>query len=120
MSEHHHHHDHGHSELSDVELRVRALESLLVEKGYVDPAALDELVQTYETKAIGITAADGKWETITVKRNVVGDDDIEFDIKYCGVCHSDVHIARDELQPFRKTNYPCVPGHELAGIATKV
>ena len=50
MSDHHHHHDHDHSELSDVELRVRALESLMVEKGYVDPAALDELIDTYETK----------------------------------------------------------------------
>ncbi len=51
MSDHHHNeHDHDHSHLSDVELRVRALESLLVEKGYVDPAALDELIQTYETK----------------------------------------------------------------------
>ena len=50
MSDHHHHHDPDHSELSDVELRVRALESLMVEKGYVDPAALDELIDTYETK----------------------------------------------------------------------
>ena len=53
MSGHDHHghdHDHDHSELSETELRVRALESILVEKGYVDPAALDELIQTYETK----------------------------------------------------------------------
>lgn len=41
--------DHG-SELSPIALRVRALESLLVEKGYVDPAALDVLIETYETK----------------------------------------------------------------------
>ncbi len=46
----HDHHGHGHSELSDIELRVRALESILVEKGYVDPAALDAFVETYETK----------------------------------------------------------------------
>lgn len=49
----HHHHDHDHDHgtvLSDVELRVRALESVLVEKGYVDPAALDLLIETYETK----------------------------------------------------------------------
>lgn len=49
----HHDHDHDHeggSHLSDVELRVRALESLLVEKGYVDPQALDVLVETYEEK----------------------------------------------------------------------
>jgi nitrile hydratase len=52
---HHHGHDHEHAHehgtvLSDVELRVRALESLLVEKGYVDSAALDILIETYETK----------------------------------------------------------------------
>jgi nitrile hydratase len=55
----HHHHDHGHSHghdhgegsaLSAIALRVKALESLLVEKGYVDPAALDVLIDTYETK----------------------------------------------------------------------
>jgi len=47
-----HDHDHGHggSELSEMDLRVRTLESLLVEKGYVDPAALDRLIETYETK----------------------------------------------------------------------
>jgi nitrile hydratase len=44
-----HVHDHG-SELSDVQVRVRALESVLIEKGYVEPAALDLLVETYETK----------------------------------------------------------------------
>jgi nitrile hydratase len=56
--DHHHHHDdddvqehreHG-APLTDVELRVRALESLLVDKGLVDPAALDQLIDTYETK----------------------------------------------------------------------
>src|ERR1700712_1175036 len=49
--DHHHHHDHDdHSELSETELRVRALETILTEKGYVDPAALDLLIETYETK----------------------------------------------------------------------
>ena len=55
MNEHHlpHHHDHGHddhSHLSEIELRVRTLESILVEKGYVDPAAVDAIVETYETR----------------------------------------------------------------------
>ena len=45
-----HDHDHEFSELSDTALRVRALESLLVEKGYVDPASLDAIVDTYENK----------------------------------------------------------------------
>ena len=48
--DHHHHHDRDHSELSETELRVRALETLLTEKGYVDPKALDLLIETYETK----------------------------------------------------------------------
>jgi nitrile hydratase len=53
MSHHddHHHHDHDHgSELDEMQLRVRALESILTEKGYVDPAALDLLIETYETR----------------------------------------------------------------------
>ena len=48
--DHDHHHDHDHSELSETQLRVRALETVLTEKGYVDPAALDLLIETYEKK----------------------------------------------------------------------
>jgi nitrile hydratase subunit alpha len=52
--EHDHGHGHGHSHegstLSPLELRVRALETVLTQKGYVDPAALDELIDTYQTK----------------------------------------------------------------------
>ena len=49
--DHHHGHDHDEpSELSETELRVRALQTILVEKGYADPAALDAIVETYETK----------------------------------------------------------------------
>lgn len=48
--DHDHDHPHSGSELSPMELRVRALESLLVDKGYIDPAALEELIETYETR----------------------------------------------------------------------
>jgi nitrile hydratase len=51
MSDHDHEHDHDHgSELSEMQLRVRALETVLTEKGYVDPAALDLIIEAYETK----------------------------------------------------------------------
>lgn len=52
MSGHdHHHHDHEHdNHFTPIEARVKALESLMVEKGYVDPAALDVIIDTYETK----------------------------------------------------------------------
>src|ERR1700747_2790530 len=49
MSTHDHDHDHG-SELSEMQLRVRALETVLTEKGYIDPAALDLIVEAYETR----------------------------------------------------------------------
>lgn len=46
----HHDHDHDHSELSEMELRVRALETVLSQKNYIDPDALDVLIDTYQTK----------------------------------------------------------------------
>ena len=50
MTTHDHDHDHDHSELSPMELRVRALETVLADKGYIDPAALDVLIDTYQTR----------------------------------------------------------------------
>ncbi|MBB4063606.1 nitrile hydratase subunit alpha [Gellertiella hungarica] len=55
MSHHHHHHDHDHdhhhdNRYSDMEARVRALETVLTEKGLIDPAAIDAIVETYETR----------------------------------------------------------------------
>jgi len=48
--DHDHDHDHDHSELGEMDLRVRALETVLGQKGYIDPAALDVLIDTYQTK----------------------------------------------------------------------
>jgi len=53
MNDHDHDHDHAHAEgspLPEIALRVKALESILVEKGYIDPAAIDAIVETYETR----------------------------------------------------------------------
>jgi len=50
MQDHDHDHDHDHSELSEMDLRVRALQSVLTQKGYIDPAALDVLIDTYQTR----------------------------------------------------------------------
>ena len=51
MGGHHHDHDHDHdNHFTAIEARVKALETLMVEKGYVDPAALDAIIDTYETK----------------------------------------------------------------------
>jgi nitrile hydratase subunit alpha len=50
MAPHDHDHDHAHSHLDAMDVRVRALETLLTHKGYVDPAALDAIIETYETR----------------------------------------------------------------------
>ena len=50
MGTHGHDHDHEHSELDETELRVRALQTVLTQKGYIEPAALDVIVETYETR----------------------------------------------------------------------
>ena len=47
--------------------------------------------------------------------------DVQIDMKYCGVCHSDLHNAADHMSGVgRATTYPCVPGHELAGVCVAV
>jgi nitrile hydratase subunit alpha len=73
----HHHHDHEHgSELSPVALRVRALESILVEKGYVEPAALDAIIETYETRIgprNGIRVVARAWSDVAYKARLMAD-----------------------------------------------
>ena len=70
------HDDHDHSELSEVELRVRALETVLVEKGYIDPAALDAIVETYEHKVgprNGARVVARAWSDPNFRARLLGD-----------------------------------------------
>ncbi|MBC7300841.1 MAG: NAD(P)-dependent alcohol dehydrogenase [Nocardia sp.] len=60
---------------------------------------------------------DGAFEKVTIERREVGPDDVLIDIKYAGICHSDIHTARNE---WGNARYPCVPGHEIAGIVAAV
>ena len=73
--DHDHDHDHG-SELSETQLRVRALETVLTEKGYVDPAALDAIVEAYETKIgphIGARVIAKAWLDPEFKKALLAD-----------------------------------------------
>jgi len=55
------------------------------------------------------------------RRRAVGPNDILIDMKYCGVCHSDLHFAAGHVPKFAMpASYPCVPGHELAGVCVAV
>jgi nitrile hydratase len=74
-TEHHHDHEHG-SELSEMQLRVRALETVLIEKGYVDPAALDAIIEAYETKVgphIGARVVARAWTDAGFKQKLLDD-----------------------------------------------
>ncbi len=70
-----------------------------------------------EVKAYGTQAADKELEPLNIKRRVPGPEDVEIEILYCGICHSDIHTARNE---WGGTQYPVVPGHEIVGKVTGV
>ncbi|RJO76596.1 NAD(P)-dependent alcohol dehydrogenase [Nocardia panacis] len=67
--------------------------------------------------AYAITAPDGSFEKVSIERRDLGPHDVLIDIKYAGICHSDIHTARNE---WHGTSYPCVPGHEIAGLVAGV
>jgi nitrile hydratase len=77
MAHDHHHDDHDHgSELSEMQLRVRALETVLTEKGYIDPAALDAVVESYETRIgphNGARVVAKAWSDPEFKRRLIAD-----------------------------------------------
>jgi len=68
-------------------------------------------------KAYGAYAADKPLEPMDIERRDPGDHDVQIEIAYCGVCHSDLHTVRSE---WGGTKYPCVPGHEIVGLVTAV
>lgn len=70
-----------------------------------------------ETKAYGANAADRPLEPMDIFRREPGANDVQIDIAYCGVCHSDLHQVRSEWDG---TIYPCVPGHEIVGHVSAV
>jgi uncharacterized zinc-type alcohol dehydrogenase-like protein len=55
-----------------------------------------------------------------IMRREAGPSDVEIEILFCGICHSDLHSVRNEWSEFMATNYPIVPGHEIVGRVTKV
>ena len=74
--------------------------------------------EMYSTVAWACSGAGAKFSRIQISRNVAGDDDVTFDVKYCGICHTDVLVSGNRFGP--GTHYPCVPGHEVAGVVTRV
>ena len=68
-------------------------------------------------KGYAATDASKPLTPFVFERREPNDDDVVISVKYCGVCHSDIHQARDE---WGGSKFPMVPGHEVAGIVTAV
>jgi uncharacterized zinc-type alcohol dehydrogenase-like protein len=70
-------------------------------------------------RAIGTAAAAARFQEISIPRRAATPHDVEIEILYCGICHSDLHYARNEWSGM-PTVYPCVPGHEIVGRVTAI
>jgi alcohol dehydrogenase (NADP+) len=74
----------------------------------------------YNAKAYSVAGATSPFVSTTIARRDPTDSDVQIEILFCGICHSDVHQARNEWSGMMPTVYPCVPGHEIVGRVTKV
>src|SRR5215470_5412017 len=75
---------------------------------------------TYKAKAYSAASERSPLASTTIARRDPTDRDVQIDILFCGICHSDLHSVRNEWSEFMTTNYPIVPGHEIVGRVTKV
>ncbi|MDO8265931.1 MAG: NAD(P)-dependent alcohol dehydrogenase [Candidatus Saccharibacteria bacterium] len=70
-----------------------------------------------KTKSFAVTAQDKPLEYYEFERREPTSGDVEIEIHFCGVCHSDIHTAKGD---WGEIVYPCVPGHEIVGVVTRV
>ena len=87
--------------------------SLVTEEKFREP-------QTRTVKAYGASSATSPLAPTLIPRREPLPQDVQIQIQYCGICHSDLHTVRNEWQSIAPTAYPCVPGHEIVGRVTKV
>ncbi|PIN23676.1 Alcohol dehydrogenase, class V [Handroanthus impetiginosus] len=73
----------------------------------------------HPVKALAWAAKDpsGVFAPLKFSRRATGEHDVQFRVSYCGICHSDLHLAKNE---WGSTIYPLIPGHEIAGVVTEV
>jgi alcohol dehydrogenase (NADP+) len=74
----------------------------------------------YKTKAYSATSATSPLAATTIPRRDPTDRDVQIEILFCGICHSDLHSVRNEWSSIMPTVYPIVPGHEIVGRVVKV
>src|SRR6267154_5242849 len=74
----------------------------------------------YNAKAYSATSEKSPLASTTIARRDPTEKDVQIEILFCGICHSDLHQVRNEWAGVMPTQYPCVPGHEIVGRVTKV
>src|SRR5918911_5682046 len=74
----------------------------------------------YKTKAYSAAGATSPLASTTIPRRDPTERDVQIEILFCGICHSDLHAVRNEWSEFMATTYPIVPGQEIVGRVTKV
>src|SRR5205807_9107461 len=74
---------------------------------------------TFNAKAYSAASATSGLASTKIKRRDPTDRDVQIEILFCGICHSDLHSVRNEWSEFMATNYPIVPGHEIVGASQK-
>jgi alcohol dehydrogenase (NADP+) len=74
----------------------------------------------HKTKAYSAASATSPLGGTTIARRDPTEHDVEIEILFCGICHSDLHQVRNEWKNVMPTVYPCVPGHEIVGRVTRV
>ena len=73
-----------------------------------------------ETHGYATDGPEAKFHPWTFERRDVGPNDILIEIEYAGICHSDIHAAKNEWEAMMPTTYPLVPGHEIVGRVSQV
>jgi uncharacterized zinc-type alcohol dehydrogenase-like protein len=74
----------------------------------------------FKAKAYSASSATSPLALDSIQRREAGERDVQIEILFCGICHSDLHTARNEWSSVMPTTYPCVPGHEIVGRVIKV
>src|ERR1700676_1276463 len=74
----------------------------------------------YKAKAYSAPSATSPLASATIPRHDPTESDVQIEILFCGICHSDLHQVRNEWSGVMPTVYPCIPGHEIVGRVTKV
>ena len=74
----------------------------------------------YKAKAYSAASATSPLASDTIPRRETTERDVQIEILFCGICHSDLHTVRNEWSSIMPTTYPCVPGHEIVGRVTRV